>query len=138
MAQPTGSCYCLCPPGEGYGVCANVYDNSTSCDVVALPVPLPRDVCPAFGRVQQCGGFWGAAKAEPTSCYQWRDSTYYDCDAVEACPNVTRAPLDTQVCSCRPKPAVRFLQHSCHYQPVSCEDTRSAAHGLRRPRFDRV
>ena len=33
QAPPTGSCFCFCPPGEGFGTCANVYDNSTHCEI---------------------------------------------------------------------------------------------------------
>jgi CubicO group peptidase (beta-lactamase class C family) len=138
QAPPTGSCFCFCPPGEGFGTCANVYDNSTHCDPSKLPVSLPHpiEVCPATGLVQQCGGFFHSKSPNP-SCFQWVDQSYFDCDVIEPCPQGHLHPLDRQVCSCRPKPQSLFQQ--CIYQPLSCEETGSAnGHRKRVASFARV
>ena len=138
QAPPTGSCFCFCPPGEGFGTCANVYDNSTHCDPSKLPVPLPHpiEVCPATGLVQQCGGFFDSKSPNP-SCFQWVDHSYFDCDVVEPCPQGDLHPLDRQVCTCRPKPQSLFQQ--CIFQPLSCEETGTTnGHRKRMASFARV
>jgi len=115
-----GSCFCYCPPGEGYGTCFDV-DNATAAagaaaggaggavgsaagDAPSDPqcaafVQRAGEHCPSTGLVRQCGN------ANDHSCsdgaHDWT-AGHMDCSIVTPCAEHPQ-PFDHLQCTCRPQ-----------------------------------
>ena len=102
-ASIAGSCFCYCPPGEGYGQCFDVPTNASKGtrnggnghgngnhqtgdrdplgeDLCAAFGVRAADFCPSVGTARQCGV---SATAPVADC----EEKNTECSVVQACPN---------------------------------------------------
>ena len=124
-AQPgaiaTGSCFCFCPPGQGFGSCFDLYDGDTTC--TGKPeFQTARSHCPAVGIVRQCG--------LSSNCSALHSAS--DCTLVKPCDAAFNDPLSTMVCSCRPPVGGGY--DVCLYQNGSCASHHEGINPLRAKR----
>ena len=154
-AAIAGSCFCYCPPGEGYGQCFDVPTNAskgtrngngTGNHLPRDKAPLGEDplgedtlggdpcaafgdraadFCPSVGTARQCGV---SATAPVVDC----EEKNTECSVVQACPKHKThqaAPFDTLHCTCRP---TRY--DFCTYTPnVNCDTVRMTNPAFRLP-----
>ena len=123
-----GSCFCFCPPGEGYGQCFDVYKED---QIIVVENEDDRDVvdpcskfktlftsCPSIGVAQQCStNETGALLPSPTCANGSSDWDNTECNVVAECPDRNGAPanpFDTEFCECQP-----ISWDSCYFVPSS-------------------
>ena len=149
-----GSCFCYCPPGEGYGTCFDVANATTDRHAVDAirgdgREPLQGGVgglgesddpsdpecaafthrapnfCPSTGIVRQCG------KRSANCTDSLRDWAAQDvaCEVSTPCPPGHPQPFDHLTCTCRP-----VAYYYCGYTAgVSCSTAKETNPHVRKP-----
>ena len=115
----TGSCYCFCPSGEGFGPCFDMFDGSTGNLCRDAPMSnSARQHCPAVGVVRQCGLSTNCTGLDNDSDFGLHGAR--DCTVLRGCgaPHSNPDPFNTLTCSCR-APVGGGFDH-CQYNAGSC------------------
>jgi CubicO group peptidase (beta-lactamase class C family) len=151
-----GSCFCFCPPGEGYGKCFDVYEeddiviaelSSESGDAVVDPCSKFQQsesasaYCPSIGVAQQCStAVTGALLPSPSCADESDDWKGTECTVMAACPDRQgrpAEPFDTEFCKCTPTTFqyCYFIPSSTNCGDGSLEVGRSTFQNVKKNRF---
>ena len=115
----TGSCYCFCPSGEGFGTCFDMFDGNTGNQCRDAPMSnSARQHCPAVGVVRQCGLSTNCTGHDTDHDFGLNGAR--DCSVLSGCgePHSNPDPFNTLTCSCR-APVGGGFDH-CQYNAGSC------------------